>query len=141
MSNTETLRQRIQRTGRIIRRSRGKDRSALYYIYVKDTIESATLLPDVSESVNVIDGSFSGSEFSFRIYSNLSIELLYSIREKADRREMDAVEKALKKGMARNDFLLSSSEIDRKIKEGKDCAYWRTMRELSGLYYNPQTFA
>lgn len=60
LSGTGMQRQRIQRLGRILRRSRTKDRAALYYLFVKESTEEKSYFPLRREYFQVEDWEYRG---------------------------------------------------------------------------------
>lgn len=60
LSGTGMERQRIQRLGRILRRSEGKDRAVLYYLFVKESAEEKSYFPLHREYFQVKDWEYRG---------------------------------------------------------------------------------
>lgn len=61
LSGTGMERQRIQRLGRILRRSEGKERAVLYYLFVKESAEEKSYFPLRREYFQVEDWEYQGS--------------------------------------------------------------------------------
>ena len=78
LSNTATKLQRIQRSGRVIRKGEGKFPSVLYYVYCQNTVESTSLFSDsgyntVSSDVYLLDdGTLYSPDYYYRIEMLLS---------------------------------------------------------------------
>ncbi len=78
LSNTATKLQRIQRSGRIIRKGEGKFPSVLYYVYCENTVENTTLFSDpgydtISSKVYLLDdGTLYSPDYYYRIEMLLS---------------------------------------------------------------------
>lgn len=63
ISSTDTERQRIQRTGRILRKSKNKAFSTVYYFYMNDTIERAILMYDMPQETKSVELKFYEDKF------------------------------------------------------------------------------
>lgn len=82
LANSSTKLQRIQRSGRIIRRGKDKLPSVLYYIYCDNTVESDTLLPFLNEDIAVTEAKVisSGEIYNQKYYERI-LTLLEKLRK------------------------------------------------------------
>lgn len=116
VSSTSVERQRIQRLGRLLRKSGGKDFSTVYYLYTKDTVDQATLLKGAeSEKVSFHKGSFTNRRF-YKFASAVA---------KRERPRLDSSQRAIfleafERGEILPDYLLSPAEIDARIASETD---------------------
>lgn len=137
MSNTESQRQRIQRAGRLLRRSEGKLRSCLYYIYVAGTVESPHFLNVSSKDVNEILGRYDEKGgFLIESLSDAVHSMLAKVADKATASQLVEIDRALASGCLVNDFLQDESYIQRMIETDGRPSYWRTMKELGRQWRN-----
>lgn len=78
LSNTATKLQRIQRSGRVIRKGKDKAPSVIYYVYCQNTVESTTLFSEAgyetaSSDVYLLDdGTLYSPDYYYRIEMLLS---------------------------------------------------------------------
>ena len=119
-SSTSSSRQRIQRLGRILRRS-GKDHTAcLYYLYIGSSNEEQELLADISQElagvIPVLDLDYEQESQSFR---HPAYQVL------ADR----VLAYAHQKGWSSKTI----SEIERNLERGKLGCDWWTSEQTCGL--------
>jgi len=119
-SSTSSGRQRIQRLGRILRRS-GKDHTAcLYYLYIGSSNEEQELLADISQElagvIPVLDLDYEQESQSFR---HPAYQVL------ADR----VLAYAHQKGWSSKTI----SEIERNLERGKLGCDWWTSEQTCGL--------
>ncbi len=139
LSGTSTQRQRIQRLGRILRVSGGKESAALYYFYVKQSAEESAYFSDeeklgpvCSLSFDLRDGSFIHNE-----YEKASLKVLRGIAEKTgDTDKLREARRCLMEGIALPDWLNSPEYCERRMEASKSTHqknYWLCMKKMSGL--------
>ena len=136
MSCTGTSRQRIQRLGRILRRSAGKESAVLYYLSVQDSMDDTAYLPDKVQPRDIFslqydaesDG-FSNEEYAKKADA-LYIKLAGPLSEE-QRREFRC---CLQEGLARADWLLPMKFCEGKVRTSEsqhERNYWICMKHLS----------
>ena len=136
LSNTEGERQRIQRAGRILRRSNGKSIANLYYLFADGTIESPEFLADYPTQTTVLNALYTGDEFITSEYSDLYRKIRHQVSSKANKSQLSALDNAYRKGMMRFDFLLPPKEIENNIRTADETSlrnYWILMRQMKTI--------
>ena len=139
MSGSSVERQRIQRLGRVIRRSTGKDAACLYYIYVRESSENRTFLPGFREQ-RCFDLRYWPEEkdFSNDLYEYAARELLQATASAgADFRQSMELRRCMDEGLTRADFLLAPDVQLRNCRlaeNRREKNYWITMNRL-GKYF------
>ncbi len=139
LSSSSAERQRIQRLGRVIRRSPGKNAACLYYVYIRESADDRTFLPDF-ERCRCFDLEFDTAARCFRndFYEYAGNELLDKLKtEKPGWQEMEETRRCLLEGLPRADYLLDR-EIQRQnailAKTKKEKNYWTVMQSI-GRYF------
>ena len=139
LSSSSAERQRIQRLGRVIRRSPGKNAACLYYVYIRESADDRTFLPDF-ERCRCFDLEFDTAARCFRndFYEYAGNELLDKLKtEKPGRQEMEETRRCLLEGLPRADYLLDR-EIQKQnailAKTKKEKNYWTVMQSI-GRYF------
>ena len=113
LSGASVPRQRIQRLGRILRRSADKAAATLYYLYIQESAEDRCYLPGL-ESSRSVSLHYSAAEqvFSGELYEYAAAELL---RECSDKGYSDAALKETRRclieGLPRTDYLLPAETL------------------------------
>ncbi len=84
ISSTMTNRQRIQRLGRVLRRSEGKTYAALYYLYINGNVDEARYLPDEDDPHPMVDMQYLAQEDAYdcEIYTLLARRVIHDARQK-----------------------------------------------------------
>ena len=137
LSSTSTERQRIQRLGRILRRSSGKSISSLYYLFVKETVEDSALLPEVVEGAQEFDLQYNASsgEFSHPTYDGLASQLLARISlQGMDPDALSTIKYCLELGRMRSDWLMDHTHLEAMIASADSISernYWICMKRLA----------
>jgi len=77
LANTSAKLQRIQRSGRIIRKGKNKLPSVLYYIFCDDTVEASSLLPFLNDNLAIANAKVisSGEIFNPKYYERILVLL------------------------------------------------------------------
>ena len=139
LSSAAVPRQRVQRLGRILRRSGGKDSACLYYLYIRDSAEDSAYLPglDAGKCFSLFFRS-QEQDFENDLYVYAAEELmnqgLASGLSESQQREL---RRCLLEGLSRADYLLSPELQTRHIDQAvsrHEKNYWQTMRKL-GRYF------
>ena len=139
-SSTSSSRQRIQRLGRILRRS-GKDQSAcLYYLYIGSSNEEQELLADTNQElvgvIPVLDLDYEQETHSFihPAYQALADRVLaYGRRQGWGSRIISEIERNLEQGKLGCDWWNSEKTCGLRVQSASSRAernYWITMRLL-----------
>ncbi|MDD2407109.1 MAG: DEAD/DEAH box helicase [Sphaerochaetaceae bacterium] len=146
LSSTQTERQRIQRLGRILRRSEDKDVSALYYLYIENTVEESSFLPQSIDNVEELEATYVHSSDTFLIpfYDNISQKILSSVQLLHPKlKHIQLLESMLNVGQVRPDWLLDEELQLQKLQRAIHQAernYWHCMvrmgKELRGMRKN-----
>ena len=137
LSSTSTERQRIQRLGRILRRSGGKSISSLYYLFVRDSIEDSALLPEVVEGAREFDLRYNASsgDFSHPTYDRLASQLMERISlQGMDPDALSTIQYCLKLGRMRSDWLMDDAHQDAMLASADSIVernYWICMKRVA----------
>lgn len=135
LSGAAVTRQRVQRLGRVLRRSEGKASAALYYLYIQESSEDSAFLPglDAGKSVSL---RFRSRDQSFEndLYVYVALEIL---REAAGagmtEAQLHELRRCLDEGLIRCDYLLSWEAQRSLLQSAKDVHeknYWQAMIRL-----------
>ncbi|MBQ0072412.1 MAG: DEAD/DEAH box helicase [Spirochaetales bacterium] len=111
LSNTDADRQRIQRVGRLLRKSEGKEASDLYYFYAKDTIESSEMVSQnecISEEIQYTDC------FKNSFLETLKTPFFAQLKRCPTEKEWNRLNQLWEKVSIGHDYFLSPEEIQRK---------------------------
>ncbi|EET62057.1 helicase C-terminal domain protein [Marvinbryantia formatexigens DSM 14469] len=138
LSGTSMQRQRIQRLGRILRRADGKEYASLYYLHLEDTVEDTCFLPDAKETrLFELEYLPDTREFLNQPYDKAAEKLLSAMQSaEAGEKALAEVQRCLRLGSVRSDWLPGRCDADVRIKEAKyvsDKNYWICMKKLREL--------
>jgi len=114
LSSTLTDRQRIQRLGRILRRSEGKHMAVLYYLHLGRFIDEAEYLPDSELNCASAHLSYSVPDnlFECSLYSDCARIALHKAEQKgADQAVLRELRKHMDRGVTQPEWLLAPEEI------------------------------
>lgn len=135
LSGTSVQRQRIQRLGRIIRKSEGKDKASLYYLHIPESTEDRVFLPD-SGKCRILELKYNPDNRNFinKHYENAASKLLSDMERKgtAPEKTAEAI-RCLQLGIVRSDWLDEPHELNLKIQDAKnihDKNYWICMKKI-----------
>ena len=136
LSSNSVQRQRIQRLGRILRRSSAKGISSLFYFYMEDTVEDSALLEHGIEGVDefMINYNTYSNSFTNPSYDPYAQEVLDKLTNRAQTDLLATTGHFLDLGRVRTDWLDSEELLEEKLSEarGKDeTNYWLCMREVA----------
>lgn len=133
LSGTSMQRQRIQRLGRILRKSEGKEHASLYYLHLLDTTEDHCFLPDAPDNrIFELEYNPAAKEFYNPSYEKAASYLLNQLKE-TDAKLLEEAMRCLQLGIVRSDWILQSCDLDQKIKEARYTSeknYWICMKKL-----------
>lgn len=135
LSGAAVTRQRVQRLGRILRRSEGKTSANLYYLYIQESSEDASFLPglDAGKTVSL---RFRSLEQSFEndLYVYAASELLAEAKAAGlTSGQLLELRRCINEGLVRTDYLLSPELQRSRLNKATDTHtmnYWRTMQKL-----------
>lgn len=135
LSSTGAKRQRIQRLGRIIRSSPGKDVACLYYLYIRESSDDAAYLPG-SEPYRNFNLRYFHAEDSFSndLYEYTAGELLKRAeRQGLTQEQRRELRRCLEEGLSRADYLLPAEVLTLRAKKAQSVHegnYWNTMKAV-----------
>ena len=138
LSGTSMQRQRIQRLGRIIRKSEGKDKASLYYLHIAESTEDRLFLPDTGK-YHILELTYSPDTHKFLNlgYEYASTKFLNDlICEETDQKKIAEAMRCLQLGSIRSDWLNKPDHLDLKIQEAKytvDKNYCICMKKIATL--------
>lgn len=140
MSCESQQRQRIQRLGRILRRSPEKDTAVLYYLYVSESSEDRAYLPDLTDSSRIfyLDYLKEDDDFLNHSYEELAANLWSEALElfPADDAKQHELRKCLQEGLVRQDYLQRPEYCAQQITSAQtqhEKNYWICMKRLCGM--------
>ena len=136
LSGTGIPRQRIQRLGRILRRSDHKHMAVMYYFYIKESAEDEAYLPDqklaaerVSIEYDASDGGFTGDR-----YEETAIAVLEEMKnETSDDAKLLEARRCIMEGLPRADWLASEEYCSRRADAASNIHhrnYWLCMGRM-----------
>ena len=143
LSGASVPRQRIQRLGRIMRKSEGKTAATLYYLYIQESAEDSAFLPGL-DSQNNISLRYNSLEqiFSNNLYEYAAMELLDRAREaNFDENRLKELRRCLIEGLPRADYLLPENVLEDCSKQSstrRERNYWQTMKRVGKLFGNKE---
>ena len=114
VSCSSVMRQRIQRLGRILRRSEDKDLAGLYYLYLDRTMEDPVYLEDICRNHPVCSMKYLSQEKSFvcPVYLQLADDALSLYAKRgASAGQLKTMRENLVKGHVRNDWLMTPEKL------------------------------
>lgn len=139
LSSSAVTRQRIQRLGRILRRSEGKESATLYYLYIQESADNPSFLPGL-EAEKAIPLRFRTPEQDFEndLYLYAANCLMQESRQAGyTDSQLRELRSCLLEGLVRPDYLLP---VDIQTKQAAQAAsrhennYWLTMKKLSDFF-------
>ena len=136
LSSTGAGRQRIQRLGRIIRSSPGKDFACLYYIYIRESSDNAAYLPGSEPCKNFsLRYYHAENSFSNDLYEYIAGELLRRAeRQGMTQKQRRELRRCLDEGLTRADCLLPAQTLALRAKKAQSVReknYWNVMKAVA----------
>jgi superfamily II DNA or RNA helicase len=139
-SSTSSNRQRVQRLGRILRRSGQEHTACLYYLYIGSSNEEQELLTDISQElagvIPMLDLDYEQENQSFLhpAYQALADRVLdYAHRKAWSSKTVSEIERNLERGKLGCDWWASEKACSLRIQSAPSRSernYWITMRLL-----------
>lgn len=140
ISSSSVPRQRIQRLGRILRRSPQKDSAILYYLYVKESADETVYLDEFAQS-QMFDLRYYPEEKSFSndLYEYAARNILDSLKTTArDPAVLKEFRTCIEEGIVRADYLSESSTLLSHYKSASskhEKNYWMVMKAIHDQYH------
>lgn len=128
LSSETTMRQHIQRLGRVLRISPNKGCARIYYLYVKE-MEDAAYLPSFERTESTYYDIYRSSDLNYfgnddllthPLYEDLCLELLKTYEKENSMSKYNELRKCLIEGQFCSDYLLPAEELMVKISESTD---------------------
>lgn len=137
LSGTSMQRQRIQRLGRIIRRSESKDRASVYYLHIAETSEDQYFLPE-EDDTRVFELEYADGRFRQHIYDQAAEQMLSEAQMRgSSQAALAEIRRCMNRGSVRADWQMDGGAIERKIKEAKTVKeknYWICMKKIKEVF-------
>lgn len=137
LSGTSMERQRLQRLGRLLRKSYPKRIACLYYLFVSDSREERAYFPTAHECFHVENLCFDDNTngFAFPAYEKTAEKVLERIITQSlpDSVYQETL-KCLHRGLLREDWLLPVDDCRVKVKECtsiRERNYWICMEQMA----------
>lgn len=135
LSGTSAQRQRVQRLGRIIRKTAGKTGAALYYLHIGETMEDTCFLPEgTQDHLFEIEYFSEQREFYNPPYDRRARQLLEDVKDAGMPEEnVEEIIRCLRLGCVRSDWTRSACFLEEQIQKAcnrKDRNYWVCMKML-----------
>ena len=136
VSSSMVTRQRIQRLGRLLRRSEGKKVARIYYLYIRESSDDTAYLAG-QDGFPILHMRYLTAEESF-IHETYEALAAKAYNEIAARYRLSAeqdreLRKCLEKGMIGADWLLEEEIIEREMEEAQGVEernYWLVMKAI-----------
>jgi superfamily II DNA/RNA helicase len=126
-----SLRQRVQRIGRIVRRGDGARPKQIYYLHIPGTTESSAILPGKTGTITRdLDYDITLNRFKHPGYDELAARAIAKLSASgASIPRIENAEKQFIKGSVRTDFLLSEKTCVNRIADAApdERDYWIAM--------------
>lgn len=145
-SSTSSSRQRIQRLGRILRRTGKEHAACLYYLYIGSSNEEQELLSDISQElagvIPVLDLAYDHESRSFLhpAYQAIADRVLAYARQKGwSSRTISEIERNLERGKLGCDWWASEQTCSLNIQSASSRSernYWISIRLLVQASFN-----
>lgn len=131
LANTSTKLQRIQRSGRIIRKKKNNLPSIFYYIFCDGTVEDCTLLPFLHDNLAIANAKVINSG---EIYNPQYYERIFVLLEKLRKEKLSEISKQklislIKYGNIRPEQFKTKEEL-MELKNNSDDPFYRSFLSL-----------
>ena len=140
MSSSSVSRQRIQRLGRVIRRSAEKDAACLYYIYIRESSDDAAYLDSLEECETFFLRYYTNEHvFSNELYEYAAALLLKKAHDaNLPQSQINELRRCALSGLVRADFLLPKAVQEknrRQTKQIHEKNYWEVMKKIGEQFH------
>ena len=122
MSSSAVERQRVQRLGRVIRRTDGKQSACLYYIYIRESTDDAAYLPHLEEN-DTFGIRYYPAEgvFANDLYEYAAAQIIaYGRARGYDKKQTKELRRCVEEGLVRADYLLPAAVQEENREQSKD---------------------
>ena len=139
LSSSAVPRQRIQRLGRILRRSPDKASACLYYLFIRESVDDSVYLPGINAD-RAFSLCFSPKDKSFSndLYEYVAAQLLRNAKTGGmDDRSLRELRRCLIEGLPRPDYLLPPvllKEREKSSRSTHEANYWKTMSRVHAAF-------
>ncbi len=136
LSGTSMPRQRIQRLGRILRRTDHKASASLYYLHVGDSSEDTCYLPDMTGS-HLLELEYleESHRFSHPAYDQAATQILQeALASQTDPSRMQEILRCLELGRIRAHWQADPVTLEQKIEQAtnvRERNYWVCMKKIA----------
>ena len=139
MSSSAVERQRVQRLGRVIRRTDGKQSACLYYIYIRESTDDAAYLPHLEEN-DTFGIRYYPAEgvFANDLYEYAAAQIIaYGRARGYDKKQTKELRRCVEEGLVRADYLLPAAVQEENREQSKDKHsknYWTVMKRIGAQF-------
>ena len=134
MSSTGSARQRVQRVGRVLRKTGGNEKKSIYYMYIGDSIEEREMIPGDKNS-RKFELHYKTSGFTSEEYDYLcETALCRLIQNNTPSAILDEVKNNFKLGVIKSDWRRKEAECRAMIEKSltvREKNYWICMLKLA----------
>lgn len=133
VSSSSNNRQRIQRLGRILRKSADKNQAVLYYLHISNTVEKDNYIESSSDSIRTAEMSYDPAhrEFFCDEYERCALQFMKDSGIQGKEKEEFLF--CIQTGYGRGDWLLSYNLLQKHIEKStgrREKNYWIVMSKL-----------
>lgn len=137
VSSGSVNRQRIQRLGRVLRRSGSKYAAKLYYLFIPNTVDHPYYLDNGDIDSSIIEMSYFPDEhgFSCSEYELLGLALLKQKKHMSDSSQKE-IRRCIQKGLLCTDWMLDENQLNELMRRAQtkiERNYYLCMKELSAM--------
>ena len=139
LSGSSVSRQRIQRLGRILRKSPEKPMAVLYYLFIQESADDPIFLrgAEDSKSVNMQYNSLE-QFFSNTLYEYAAIELLKRAQNAGIHDpQLKEIRACLVEGLPQTDYLMDDNQLELLISKAQnrhEQNYWKVMKKMHRFF-------
>lgn len=139
VSCSSAIRQRVQRLGRILRKSDGKNLAGLYYLYLDKTMEDPVYIEEISKNHPSCNMKYLTGERNLicPAYLELADKLLSAYkRQGRTQKQLELLRKNLLTGHIRNDWLMPADKLRELASRAPKQSlknYWIVMEKMARL--------
>ena len=139
LSSSSVERQRVQRLGRVIRRTDNKSAACLYYIYIRESSEDAAYLHSLEYCGRFTVRYYSAENvFSNDLYEYIAANIIGSAREKSyNQEQLVELRHCLMEGLVRADCFMQPDELGLAVRTADDRHqrnYWSIMKKVGEAF-------
>lgn len=137
LSGSSVSRQKIQRLGRILRRTPEKSAACLYYLYIKESSDDSAFLADQEDDFSVCNLSYCAGDHSFShpAYEKAAASILEKASDKGISAKLQKeIRLCLLSGLIRPDWMADEIECEKRIRHAnhkRERNYWICMKWMA----------